>query len=507
MKRTVSLKTYLSTSLIIAILCVSITSYVFSSGSEIAIEKDSFIKGASFIIENDDGIYKAFDGQTGALVYSGTNASTIIQNTLDALTSGRTWKEKIIIKGNFTISSKITIPSYTIIEIVGSLTANDTLNDSIFESSSATEIMITGGLIDGNIAGQSVSASLLNLTGNNIKVIDVEIADAYKTAIRISGNDFIIDQSWIKAVQYGVRVVSDSYDIEISSNYIFSCDYAGIIVEEGSYNLLISENRMYKNEYGIHFDGYEDEISYFTITDNIAWNSPTIGGFLITYSKYGIINDNIIYGNQALGLHVTFSNYLEINGNTIRFNGYEGMYIGAPQADSGYFDICDNIIVDNDDWDEGHSGIYLRRVKNSTIARNIISGSKQNYGIHEAVGSDNNSIWDNTLTGNVEPFYTNSVNTKVKRNIGFVTENSGNSSNSTNATWVSHGLAGTPDVVTMTINGSNYINSTCYLIAPTVIASNSTMFQIGFYIYNADTITAVTATDQRNIYWTAEYKP
>ena len=84
---------------------------------------------------------------------------------------------------------------------------------------------------------------------------------------------------------------------------------------------------------------------------------------------------------------------------------------------------------------------------------------------------------------------------------------SGSASNCINGTWIRHGLAGRPTTVTLTISGSNYIDSSSYLLQPTVITCNSTHFQISFYVYNAGTITTVTSTDKRNIFWVAECKP
>lgn len=51
----------------------------------------------------------------------------MIQWAVDALTDGRTYKEKIILKGDFVISSSIIIESYTTLEFQGKVTiANNT---------------------------------------------------------------------------------------------------------------------------------------------------------------------------------------------------------------------------------------------------------------------------------------------------------------------------------------------------------------------------------------------
>ena len=173
-----------------------------------------------------------------------------------------------------------------------------------------------------------------------------------------------------------------------------------------------------------------------------------------------------------------------IDGNTFRRNPVQFV----PRANK---ELANIVFKGNVVYAEGANAIQLY---------DAADGSTQN----------NIDISSNVLRGMTGvPIYVGSgwTNKKIHHNIGYVTENSGTATNAINATWVSHGLAGTPTTVTLTINGSNYINSTCYLLQPTVIASNSTHFQIGFYISNTETITAVTTTDQRNIMWTAEYKP
>ncbi len=81
---------------------------------------------ASYIIWSGSGIYWAKNGSTGKIDYSGSVAATVIQNVLTSgLTSGRTWKEKIVLNGNFTISETIFVPDYVIIEHFGNITIPD----------------------------------------------------------------------------------------------------------------------------------------------------------------------------------------------------------------------------------------------------------------------------------------------------------------------------------------------------------------------------------------------
>jgi peptidoglycan/xylan/chitin deacetylase (PgdA/CDA1 family) len=86
--------------------------------------------------------------------------------------------------------------------------------------------------------------------------------------------------------------------------------------------------------------------------------------------------------------------------------------------------------------------------------------------------------------------------------------NSGIATSCVNGTWIAHGLCGTPNgQETLIIMNNTFINSTCYIMQPSIIAQNSTMFQISLLINNAGTITSVVASDSQTISWYVECKP
>jgi len=88
------------------------------------------VKNSSYIVRKNGSYYEAIDGNTGKLEYGGennagsvdgTDAATVIQSTINALTSGRTWKEKVSVKGDIDIDGLLNLPSYTTLEIQGRL--------------------------------------------------------------------------------------------------------------------------------------------------------------------------------------------------------------------------------------------------------------------------------------------------------------------------------------------------------------------------------------------------
>jgi len=109
----------------------------------------------SYIIFKEDSKILARNGKTGVIEYSGSDGASVIQSAINALTNGRTWRERILIKGNFSVASKISVPSFTFIEIQGKITR--TTDSPIFavdehqgEDASSQRVTILGGILDGN---------------------------------------------------------------------------------------------------------------------------------------------------------------------------------------------------------------------------------------------------------------------------------------------------------------------------------------------------------------------
>jgi len=85
-----------------------------NSPPPVVIEPGSAVETASYIIFHDDeGFVYAKNGDTGKIEFSGTDASDVINDVLaNGLTPGRTWKETVVLKGDFILDSTIFLPSY-----------------------------------------------------------------------------------------------------------------------------------------------------------------------------------------------------------------------------------------------------------------------------------------------------------------------------------------------------------------------------------------------------------
>jgi hypothetical protein len=173
-----NLKKIIIVQLAIICLLLAILIYAFSKSTICPI-------AASYTIWREGDNYYAADAS--GIKFSGKNASYVIQSAIDALTIGRTWKEKIILKGDFTISNTIIIKSYTILEFQGKVTVADNANiDAAIKSEGFDELAgtnLTYGVIEVEIDGLKLDGNKekqtrgfgLKLYGRKLTLKDVNI--------------------------------------------------------------------------------------------------------------------------------------------------------------------------------------------------------------------------------------------------------------------------------------------------------------------------------------------
>jgi len=146
---------------------------------------------ASYIIFKKGNKAYAKNGVYGHIEYEDTDSANVIQNALDSLTENRTWKEKVLIIGNHTITKKITVPSYTILEIRGKLFLDDYVNDYMLEmETGGNDIMIIGGLLDGNGANQTGTTTPDIIHGtdiSNFAILYTKVTNSHVDGIDLDG--------------------------------------------------------------------------------------------------------------------------------------------------------------------------------------------------------------------------------------------------------------------------------------------------------------------------------
>lgn len=145
--------------------------------------------GPSYTIWKDGSDYFAKDAN-GLIQYFDDDASEVINDAVDSLTAGRTWKDKVFLKGSILLTNPIILPSYVSLQFED-LTASSSLTGNMIEATNQTNIEITGGVLDGqsypnagiflnfvsDIKIYNVKAK--NFTGDGISVSNCTGADLF----------------------------------------------------------------------------------------------------------------------------------------------------------------------------------------------------------------------------------------------------------------------------------------------------------------------------------------
>lgn len=213
-------------------------------------------------------------------------------------------------------------------------------------------------------------------------------------------------------------------------------------------NIRIADNHIYNNVIGINANEWDDSI----ITGNVIKNNSSYG----IYSSKGhtggsnlTISYNLIQNNSLTGITIVETNFphIKIIGNHVELNGNHGIFLRSVINSI----ITGNILKNNSQTaNNTYDEIQLTNWGTNYTLRNIISNNeiidngtnKARYGINEITGGqDHNQIINNTFNGQItSAILFTGTNTKVRNNIGFLTENSGSSTGTGVQQQIVHGL-------------------------------------------------------------------
>ncbi len=353
---------------------------------------------ASYMISTDGTNYYAKNGTNGQIDFQSINVTTVWNYASGNLTSGRTWKEKILMKGNFTINSSLYVPSYTILEIQGKLTLLNGTRKNMIENADTVNgnsyIEILGGELDGNKAniadaGAYPVQSGIYLGGvcTNIIIKGVTIRNTVRDGILIG---------------YTPTAYAGPQKIVVTECTVLDCGKTGsdcgdAISGIGCVNVIVSNNKcfgMYRH--GVIFRGSRDitiegnicngsiindgiclyNSKYTTINGNVCSNNTNHGIVLAVDGGIGLgpcsditISNNICYGaisNHGIGLTGTAANIfarITVTGNTLLNNKNEGIYAVY---------VTDSSISGNTAIGNRHHDIYVLNSSYVTVTANVV---------------------------------------------------------------------------------------------------------------------------------------
>jgi hypothetical protein len=428
------------------------------------------------------------------LVDYGTDASTVIQNALNALTSGG----KIFIKdGTYIINTTLLPKSSVTIEgetPSGSiLKAKNGLNAPVLKvdasSGNVYDVEIRNLCVDGNRSNQTAGDGIYAKVGSGyelrrITLENVQIKNAWGYGVYLDNagqsNEAlrlpVLRHLWIYSCGGGVRLssvnIAELHDIVIEG--MQSNDYQGVRVDSGCGALRFSDVQVYNySRIGKGFDLYS--LTYAELINCGVYLADS--GFEISQSE-----DQLIALTNCIARDINKAGFI-LNPGTD--SSYGAIVLTACSAEEcsrnpaheymGFWIRCKNVqligcIAEDPISPPNMYAFQLDAICDETV-RIIGCTFKNMYGMFTPA------------SGGTALFIGNS---------GYVTENSGTAtilSGNTSVTFA-HGLAGTPTVVTL----------------------GATHAEVADAIWSADatniTITVPNpVTANRNISWYAEYKP
>lgn len=353
-------------------------------------------KSPSYIIRKNGTTIEAVNGSTGKIDYSGTDASAVIQAAIDALTSGG----KIFIRdGTFELTNYLSLRHGVVVEGMGESTvikqANGAnLNYLIYiylkSASSFGRVQLKNFVLDGNKANQTggngygiYTDTYSSIDGDFISFEDLFIRNTYGVGIETKGNYYELKNIFVdKAGSHGF-VIRD-YHCRLIGTIARRNIGDGYILRGTGLHTLIGVKSISNDGNGIHLYGIDS--SYI--------RSEIIGGAVMSNDQHGILFEGVS-NNRVIGAWIQSNSYGTPNSyDNIHFKSYDNQY-------------SKNNIIEGNNIKAGGSARYQVYEVDSNQDYNLIT---------------NNQIIDTGQTGIV---VLQGSNSKVKDNIGYITENKG----------------------------------------------------------------------------------
>jgi hypothetical protein len=172
--------------------------------------------------------------------------------------------------------------------------------------------------------------------------------------------------------------------------------------------------------------------------------------------------------------------------------------VSAWTYEIGQFDNGTDYLVNGNNWHVDATGTNVSQLINTAIGVMVAAGKT-------------GSIFLRADASTADLHLIAHPNILITGEIGFL--NYGSVTSCTNGSWIPHGLISNPGLtkgsITLSLRGNINYNSTIILMAPTVLDSNATMFQIQFTMWETVgwTIIPVTAVEAQTVYWFVAYYP
>ena len=390
-----------------------------------------------WLVYNDSGTFKAIDGENGNITYSGTDASTVIQNAIDDMTNGDIIHFKV---GDYTIESTIYVTSSTdwiIFEGSGYQTVftHNQSNANMIEINTTSQVILrhfsvtnlsaqTGGYaisifnsyntklenirLDGNYNGYFINGSTETLIINNI----------FREMNGVIGINYTGSPSY---VSYSLSIIKLSADNPTNGNVLMDW----IVWDSYANTLSLNDVKLIRGRIGLHVMDTQtsgDALHQFLFANDLETDNTSLSGISWDAGLNGLITNSWFGSSQnAHGLYFAGNGSVIISNSRIVANDQYGILINAG---SDYI-ISNNIIGANSQEASGtYYGILVANdINNFQINGNRIGNideltEKQGYGIVTGGSSNNYTINSNSLCGNVNGGMSNGATGLTNSTIG-----------------------------------------------------------------------------------------
>jgi hypothetical protein len=301
---------------------------------------------ARFVIYKEGTTTYAFDSTTGKIPYSDSSETTVIQNALDGLTSGRSTKEKVTLKGNFTITTAIAIPSYTIMDLSEAKMSLGGDNH-LFTISSTTDVEILGGICDGVKAtyNSDVWSGIGGTHENRIIIKDVVLHD-------FKGKGIFITRLKNSVIENVISYSNDQDGIYLE----------GTVATESSNNVSVNNCICRNNGRKGFNNGYVEQITFsackaYSNTED-GWNIEGGTGAALDYYFEDVKLENCYsYSNSQYGYRIQLAGRRTTLLNCDAYsNTFHGLYIRGQDT---AWTLIDTQVIGGNYYENTQSGIIF----------------------------------------------------------------------------------------------------------------------------------------------------
>lgn len=383
---------------------------------------------SSYDIFKNGSFTCARNRESGQIQFKNTDAATVINNAITALTNGGSI---IVTEGNYTITTSIKLKSRisikgsaksTILKLEDNADCDLITLDNYLVHSTAIESLILYGNKDSNKKGRGI---YLDNTGAGYNFV---YCDPQHKILNVFINKFPGD---------GLVLTGDNREAQLVNVYVYWCEGDGFHIGGGDHKLLSCVAGQ-NGRAGFAIELTNQLVNCKAFGNGINATFRHRGGFYIGTGRNNVLTNCYAQDNYQHGF--------VLSGSTCISN----ILVGCSGEANGY------------SRQSNSAGIYINGAVNCSIIagvftdRHLESSKTQDYGIWLTGNSTNCSIINNNLLGNkLESMRNDATGTGniVKYNIGYRTENGGMATGASPIT-IPHELVATPTYVLVTAEGS-----------------------------------------------------